>query len=98
MNAIPQNEYRALLRMDFYSFMVRCFAHLNGATKFLPNWHIEAMAGTLQGPVEGRTRGLVVIIPPRHIKSLSPSAALPAGLLGRDPHAPIVNATDCQEL
>ncbi len=92
MNAIPQNEYRALLRMDFYSFMVRCFAHLNGATEFLPNWHIEAMAGKLQGAVEGRSRRLIVNIPPRHLKSLAASVALPAWLLGRDPQCAIVNA------
>ena len=47
---------------------------------------------------EGRARRLIVNIPPRHLKSLAASIALPAWLLGHDPTLAIVNATYAQDL
>jgi hypothetical protein len=41
-------EYHALLRLDFYAFIERCFLQLNPNTKFMPNWHIEVMAAKLE--------------------------------------------------
>jgi hypothetical protein len=41
---------------------------------------------------------LIVAIPPRHLKSLAASIALPAWLLGHDPTAAIVAVTYGQEL
>ena len=41
---------------------------------------------------------LVVNVPPRHLKSLAASIALPAWLLGHDPRLRIVNATYAQDL
>ena len=71
-------ELRAIMRADFYSFLMRCFAELHGGLAFLPNWHIELLAAKLQAALEGRIRRLIVNMPPRHIKSLAASAALPA--------------------
>jgi predicted phage terminase large subunit-like protein len=91
-------EFRAALREDFYSFMVRCFADLNSSDSFLTNWHIEAMAAKLSAVRNGQTRRLVINIPPRHLKSLAASIALPAWLLGHDPTLAIINVTYGQEL
>ncbi len=41
---------------------------------------------------------LVVNVPPRHLKSLAASVALPAWLLGHDPALAVVNVTYGQEL
>ena len=41
---------------------------------------------------------LIINIPPRHLKSLASSVALPAWLLGRDPTRAIINVTYGQEL
>jgi predicted phage terminase large subunit-like protein len=98
MNAIMPEEYQAALRADFYSFMLRCFTELNGGASFLPSWHIELMAAKLQGVRDGRVRRVIVNIPPRHLKSLAASIALPAWLLGHDPSLAIINVTYGQEL
>ncbi len=47
---------------------------------------------------EGHVRRLVVNVPPRHLKSLAASVALPAWLLGHDPSLAIVNVTYAQDL
>jgi hypothetical protein len=56
------------------------------------------MAAKLQGVHDGGAKRLIVNIPPRHLKSLAASIALPAWLLGHDPSAAIVNVTYGQEL
>jgi predicted phage terminase large subunit-like protein len=91
-------EYQAALRGDFNTFMVRCFVELNPGATFLPSWHIEVMAAKLQAVHEGRILRLVINIPPRHLKSLASSVALPAWLLGQDPTKAIINVTYGQEL
>jgi len=96
--ALARSEYHAALRTDFYSFMLRCFADLNAGAAYLPSWHIEVMAAKLQSVRDGRVRRLIVNIPPRHLKSLAASIALPAWLLGHDPTLGIINVTYGQEL
>jgi predicted phage terminase large subunit-like protein len=91
-------EYHAALRADFHTFLVRCFAELNPGASFLPSWHIEVMAAKLQAVRDGRIRRLIINIPPRHLKSLAASIALPAWLFGHDPAKAIVNVTYGQEL
>jgi len=91
-------EYRAALRTDFYFFMMRCFSELNPRASFLANWHIEVMAAKLQAAREGKIKRLIINIPPRHLKSLAASIALPAWWLGHDPTAAIINVTYGQEL
>ena len=91
-------EVEAALRSDFYSFLVCAFADRNGAAAFVPGWHIEVMAARLAAVSEGGAKRLIVNVPPRHLKSLAASIALPAWLLGRDPELQIVNATYAQDL
>ena len=95
---MPMREFRAALRADFHIFVVRCFMELNSAASFQPTPHIEVMAAKLQAVRDGRTKRLIVAIPPRHLKSLAASVALPAWLLGHDANAAIVNVTYGQEL
>ena len=96
--ALAHAEYQAALRSDFYSFMLRCFADLNSGAAYLPSWHIEVMSAKLQGVRDGRVRRLIINVPPRHLKSLAASIALPAWLLGHDPRLAIINVTYGQEL
>ena len=93
-----KREYRAALRADFHIFVVRCFMELNAAASFQPTPYIVMMAAKLQAVRDGRMKRLIVAIPPRHLKSLAASVALPAWLLGHDPNAAIVNVTYGQEL
>ena len=96
--ALGLDHFQAALRAEFYTFMVKCFTDLHAGAPFLPSWHIEAMAAKLQGVKDGRARRLIVNIPPRHLKSLAASIALPAWLLGHDPYLAIVNVTYGQQL
>jgi predicted phage terminase large subunit-like protein len=75
---------------------MRAFAHTCGEA-YVPGWHIEVMAAKLAS-VRERGKRLVVMIPPRHLKSLAASIALPAWLLGHDPRLQIVSATYAQDL
>ena len=86
------------MRNDFYSFLLHAFVDRHGAAAFVLGWHIEVMAARLAAVREGGARRLIVNIPPRHLKSLAASIALPAWLLGHDPTLAIVNATYAQDL
>ena len=92
-----REELRAAARNDFYSFLVRCFAELN-AGAFEPNWHVEVIAARLERLREAGAKRLIVNVPPRHLKSLAASVALPAWLLGHDPTRAIINVTYAQDL
>jgi hypothetical protein len=98
MNDFSIAECQATLRADFHSFLVRCFLELNSGASFLPSWHIKVMAAKLQAVRDGRIRRLIINVPPRHLKSLASSIALPAWLLGHNPALAIINVTYGQEL
>ncbi len=84
-NVLSLAEIRSTIRKDFYSFLVRAFAELHGGRTFSPAWHAEVLAAKLEGVRDGDVKRLVVNVPPRHLKSLAASVALPAWLLGHDP-------------
>ena len=98
LTALSRAEYHAALRGDFYSFLMWCFTELSFGVAFLPSWHIEILAAKLRAVRDGRIRRLIINIPPRHLKSLAASIALPAWLLGHDPAKAIINVTYGQEL
>ena len=92
------SDYQALLKRDFYAFIQRCFHELNGPRPFLPNWHLEVLASRLEACRQGKVKRLIVNVPPRHLKSLSASIALPAWFLGHDPTAQVVCVSYAQDL
>ena len=98
MTVLDPAEYRSLLRGDFHSFLVRSFYELYGGQPYSPAWHVEALAAKLAKARDGGALRLVVNIPPRHLKSLAVSVALPAWLLGNDPTLGVVNVTYGREL
>src|ERR1700694_3584013 len=91
-------EYETLLRQDFATFAARCFHHLNPQTEFAMNGHIEVIAAKLAAVREGKIRRLIINLPPRHLKSLLASVALPAWCLGHDPSAQILCVSYAQDL
>jgi predicted phage terminase large subunit-like protein len=94
---ITSDEYYALLRTSLYIFVMRCFAQLNPGTTFMPNWHIELIADRLTELILGDERRLIINIPPRYLKSLISSVALPAYLLGHNPAAQIICVSYAQD-
>jgi predicted phage terminase large subunit-like protein len=74
-----------ILRTNFESFLQMCFLHLNPGARYLPNWHIEAIAYQLDRVRRGEITRLIINMPPRYLKSLTITVAFTAFLLGHEP-------------
>lgn len=96
-SASPELFYAAL-RNDFLTFIQKAFEVLNPGQTYYPNWHIDTMAYHLQQAAAGKIKRLIINLPPRHLKSLVASVALPAWILGRDPAKRIICVSYAQEL
>jgi predicted phage terminase large subunit-like protein len=88
----------SILRTDFTAFVQKTFGTVSPGDGFLPDWHIEAMCQELSKVMRGETRRLIISIPPRHLKSICTSVALPAWLLGHDPTRRIICVSYAQDL
>jgi predicted phage terminase large subunit-like protein len=91
-------KLNTLLRHDLLSFIRKAFHTVSPGVEFLDNWHINAIAYALERCIQGDTNRLVISLPPRYLKSLCVTVALPAFLLGRDPTARIICASYSKEL
>ncbi len=89
---------RAVLRNDLSAFVHKVFTELNPVDEFYQNWHIETVAWHLQQCAEGKIKRLILTVPPRHLKSICASVALPAWLLGRNPALNVICASYTSEL
>ena len=81
----PERERRVLdaaLRERFPSFLRKVFDTLSPGQTFEGGWVIEAMAHHIDHIQSGEERRLIVNLPPRSLKSITFSVALPAYLLG----------------
>jgi predicted phage terminase large subunit-like protein len=88
----------ATLRNDFQAFAERAFATLNPSETFLDNWSLQAIAHPLNRCAKREIRRLIILVPPRSLKSHMASVAFPAYLLGRDPSAKIIAASYSNDL
>ncbi len=88
---------KELMRGDFRTFVEKVFREVSG-DEFIDNWHVDAIAWHLQQCAEGSIRRLVITQPPRSLKSICASIALPAWLLGRDPGKAIICVSYSQDL
>lgn len=86
----PRRARAVMLRASFHQFVIKAFKTLHPSTEFVPEWHIELVChgvmGFLSSPDDMH---LVVNLPPRSLKSIILSVALPACLLGNGPILPI---------
>ena len=85
-----QELLRAILRTDLYAFTQKVFETVVPGVTFSRNWSTEAVTHALEKVVRGETTRLIVNIPPRHLKSICASVALPAFLLGHDPTRKVI--------
>ncbi len=86
----PARVLRAALAQDFMSSAEFAFGVVRPNTVFKPNWHLEALAYKLSQVAAGEVRRLIVTMPPRNLKSLFASVALPAWYLGHNPSERVV--------
>jgi predicted phage terminase large subunit-like protein len=91
-------DMRAALRQDLLTFIEKSFGTVTPGVTYLPNWHIDAVAHALERCIAGDINRLVISLPPRYLKSLCVTAALPAFLLGHDPTKKIICASYSKDL
>lgn len=97
---MKNEDFQKILRHDLTSFMRFAFSILQPHAEYHHNWHINAIAHALMQVSEGKTKRLIINMPPRTLKSHCASIAFPAWLLGRDPRQKILclhasNALGC---
>jgi predicted phage terminase large subunit-like protein len=95
---LSADEYQVILRNDLTSFIERSFYELNPQTTFMPSPYIELLVSTLEKCRTGKTRRLIINLPPRTLKSHAASVAFPAWLLGHDPAKQIICVSYGQDL
>lgn len=86
----PGLVLRALLARDFLALTEHAFTVVRPNTLLKRNWHLEALAHKLAQVASGEVRRLIVTMPPRNLKSLFASVALPAWFLGHNPSERVV--------
>jgi predicted phage terminase large subunit-like protein len=89
---------RSILRLDFTAFIQKVFQTVSPGDPYSGNWHIEAIAHELSMVMRGNNHRLIITMPPRHLKSICTSVALPAFILGHDPTRRIICVSYSQEL
>lgn len=96
--SFSMTEYNTLLRQDLMTFTQRSFHQLNPQVYFRHGWHLDLIADRLERCRRGEIRRLIINVPPRSLKSILASVALPAFWLGHDPSAQILCASYGQDL
>ncbi|MBA3668644.1 MAG: phage terminase large subunit [Sphingomonas sp.] len=94
----PFQPLDAALRSHLPSFTRKVFRELSPGTQFDDNWHIDALLHQLELTRTGDTRRLIINVPPRSLKSICASVALPAFILGHNPAARIICVSYAQPL
>src|SRR5438093_8906222 len=86
----PPVVLQVLLANNLTSFTEFAFGVVRPDVPFKPNWHFEAVTEKLSQVASGEVRRLIITLPPRSLKSLCASVALPAWFLGRNPSERVV--------
>src|SRR5262245_6693850 len=86
----PQVVLQALLAEDLMAFTEFAFDVVRPNVTFKPNWHIEAITAKLAQVASGEVNRLIITVPPRTLKTLCASVALPAWFLGHNPWERVV--------
>ncbi|MEJ0041255.1 MAG: hypothetical protein WDM81_03050 [Rhizomicrobium sp.] len=71
-------------------FAHRAFLELYPGRPFEANWHIDVLAEKLEAVRRGKSKRLIINVPPRSLKSFLGSIAFPAFVLGHSPSSEIL--------
>lgn len=69
----PHLVFQALLAQNLMAFTAFAFGVVRPGIPFNPNWHLEAVIEKLSQVASGKTRRLIITLPPRTLKSLCAS-------------------------
>jgi hypothetical protein len=82
--------FQSLLAQNFNAFSEFAFSVVRPGLLFKPNWLLEVLAEKLAQVACGDILRLIITVPPRSLKSLYASVALPAWFLGHRPWERVV--------
>jgi predicted phage terminase large subunit-like protein len=87
-----------LIKTEFLAFAMKAFASLNKGKSLGNDPYLKLFAERLTRVAAGKTKRLVVSLPPRHFKTFLGSICLPAWILAHNPSAKIIILTYGQDL
>jgi hypothetical protein len=87
-----------ILRNNLAAFIQASFAEVVPGVKLIWHPYLDLIAGRLNDVVQGNTRNLIITMPPRHLKSMCVSVAMPAFFLGHNPSADVMVVSYGQDL
>lgn len=90
--------FNAFLRRDFKFFVRKVFSEVSPQSVYQDNWHIDVICAALEKMIRGENNRLIINLPPRYMKSIICSVALPAFILGNFPAETIVCVSYADEL
>ena len=88
----------AVCRTDFIDFFQWAFHVLEPGSTLNLNWHHHAIAYRLELVRRGVIKRLIIVAPPRLLKSQMASVAFPAWVLGHEPTARIIGISHGSDL
>ena len=91
-------QIMALYRSNFSAFLRFAFRELNPNQPLIDTWHIDVLADHLERVAKGEITRLIINLPPRSLKSLAASIALPVWMQGRNPRLKIMAIAGSREL
>lgn len=96
-DATPQDRFAVnmavLLRNDLPAYVHRAFLELHPGERYLPAFYIRAICHQLERVERGEVRRLLILLPPRHLKSHCASVAFSTWFLGRHPTQSVIGAS-----
>ncbi len=92
------DQIKALYRSNFGAFLRFAFRELHPNQALVDTWHIDVLADHLERVAKGEITRLIINLPPRSLKSLAASIALPVWMFGRDPSLKIMSIAGSKEL
>lgn len=98
MTLIPLQLHDAMAKADLPTFVARVMATLEPGNFYEENWHVHLICDRLEGVHHGRTKRLMLNMPPRSIKSIIVSVAFSAWILGHDPTRRIMCLTYSRDI
>ncbi len=92
-----KNELKSTLQTDFLSFARKAILDLVG-TKLGDDQYLEYLATELMEFVDGKTKRLIINLPPRHLKTLLFAVCSSAWKFAHEPSAKIMIVTYSEQL
>ncbi len=81
---MPTDAIHLLLAANLMAYAERAFSELRPGVTFLYGLYLRAICHHLERVERGEIKRLLILLPPRHLKSHCASVCFPAWVLGRD--------------